>query len=367
VRRDSKLLKALLRGCCSGGADADRSGFAQIAAAAAPADWQHAFAVLASHRLLPLACQELGESRLAGAPAAVLLGLRAAARTTFVQNAVAMRGLEVVLAALKREGVEPIVLKGAALLNAFYPSLGSRPMIDVDLLLERGDEERAARVFAALGYRRTPEGDAWNYVDAEGRRFDVVHRFRVFEHVAFNQLAEPLEPRFLAGGPIRSLEPNAMLVHLVVHMNGHRRAVGHLLAWFVDVARVLHASGARIDAGRLAPLLLGGEGWTWLLRTVAFLHDEFGVPAPQSLQPQLHGFAPLTLEEVLRSRRVCAAAPSFARLVRHLVGRLFGGAGSDDAADAADFVGAVGDSMRERRARRVIERWRSSTAAGAAH
>jgi hypothetical protein len=361
VPRDRTLLRALLRACCGGCGEADAAGAAELTravASAAPDDWERAVAVLSSHRLLALVHQTVGEDLLSGAPASVLTRLRAEVRATFVQNGFAMGALDVLLAAFEWEGVEPIVLKGAALLNTVYPSLGARPMVDVDLLLKRGDQARALAVLDALGHRRTLEGDAWNCVDSHGTRFDVVHRFRLFEHLPLESLVERPRPEFLKRESIATLEPNAMVVHLVVHMNGHRRGIGHLLAWFVDVARFLHANGARVDAARLAPLLPGGEAWTWLLRTFAFLHGEFGVPIPPSLAPPSGDFAPLTLEEVLRSRRVCDASSSLGRLSRHLFAHLSGGAG--EAAGAADFVNAVGDRLREWRARREVERWRSA-------
>lgn len=361
MRGNPTLLRALLRACCGGCGEADAAGadaLARALASATPDEWERALGVLSSHRLLALVHQEVGETRLRGAPPAVVDRLRDDVRATFVRNGVAMGALDGVLAALQREGIEPVVLKGAALLNTVYPSLGARPMVDVDLLLRPGEEGRAIAALVAQGLRGRPEGDAWNFVDPGGTRFDVVHRFRLFEHLALAPLVERTRPRFLKRDAIATLEPNAMAVHLVVHMNGHRREVGHLLAWFVDVARLLHASSARIEAARLAPLLKGGEAWTWLLRTFAFLRDDFGVPLPPSLALPSGGFAPLTLDEVLRSRRVRAAASSLGRLARHLIGRRTGAAG--ERANASDFVGALGDLLRERRARRIVERWRAA-------
>jgi putative nucleotidyltransferase-like protein len=363
VPRDRTLLRALLRACCGGCGENDAAGAAELAravAAAAPDDWERAVAVLSSHRLLALVHQTVGEDLLGGAPESVIPRLRAEVRATFVQNGFAMGALDLLLSALEWEGVEPIVLKGAALLNMVYPSLGARPMVDVDLLLKQGDEARALAVLDSLGHARTLEGDAWNCVDAHGTRFDVVHRFRIFEHLPLENLVERTRPKFLKRETIATLEPNAMVVHLVVHMNGHRREIGHLLAWFVDVARYLRENGARIDAQRLAPLLADVEAWTWLLRTLAFLRDDFGVPLPPSLEPPRGDFAPLTLDEVLRSRRVRDAAASPGRLVRHLLRPRARADGTGEVANASDFVGALGDLLRERRARKIVERWRAA-------
>jgi hypothetical protein len=333
----SPLLPALLRACCRrAAAPPDR----EPAADAPAAEWTRAAAVLASHRLLPLCGHALGEELLARAPARFADDVRAAFRATFAGNVVAMRGLDDVLAALRADGIEPVVLKGAALVNTLYPALAARPMADLDLLVDAEERERAAATLARLGFRiASQEEDATNFVGADGLRVDLAHRFRLFEGLPRADWTEVVEPRFLSHRRLVTLEPNALLVHLVVHMNGHRRQIGHLLAWFVDVAFVLRESSARLERARLAALLDGDEEWTWLVRTVAFAHDVLGVAEAAKLARELPDVARLTLGEVLRSRRVRVAAPTAARVV----GRL---------------LALASDGVRERRARRLVGRWR---------
>ena len=313
------LVPALLRACCRGEGDPPDPDLARAVAAASPEEWSRAAAILASHRLLPLAGHALGEELLAQAPARFADAVRAAFRATFVRNFVAMRGLDDTLAALRGEGIEPVVLKGAALVNTLYPVLAARPMGDVDLLVEAGERERAAAALARLGWRRAAqEEDATNFVGADGLRVDLAHRFRLFEGRPRADWTEVVEPRFLSHRRLVTLEPNALLVHLVVHMNGHRRQIGHLLAWFVDVAFVLRESAPRLERARLLALLDGDEAWTWLVRT--------GRPArrarraaPRRARARVPDCTPLTLDEVLRSRRVHAAAPTAARLLGRLL------------------------------------------------
>lgn len=54
---------------------------------------------------------------------------------------------------LAREGIEALVLKGAALAHLIYERPGLRPMSDVDLLVAPADLDRAARVVEELGYK----------------------------------------------------------------------------------------------------------------------------------------------------------------------------------------------------------------------
>lgn len=353
------LVPALLRACCR----RDAAPIDPELAADAPAEaWSRAAAVLASHRLLPLCGHALGDELLARAPARFADDVRAAFRATFVRNVVAMRGLDDLLAALRADGIEPVVLKGAALVNTLYPVLAARPMLDLDLLVDAGERERAAAALARLGYRRAAqEEDATNFVGADGLRVDLAHRFRLFEGRPRADWTEVVEPRFLAHRRLVTLEPNALLVHLVAHMNGHRRQIGHLLAWFVDVAFVLREAAPRLERARLAALLDGDAEWTWLVRTVAFAHGVLGVAEAAELARDLPDVARLTLEEVLRSRRVHVAAPTAARLVGRLLALPFGGSAAPPGEERpvlGDVLALASDGARERRARRLVGRWR---------
>jgi hypothetical protein len=202
---------------------------------------------------------------------------------------------------------------------------------------------------------------ATNVGGADGLRVDLAHRFRLFEGRPRADWTEVVEPRFLSHRRLVTLEPNALLVHLVVHMNGHRRQIGHLLAWFVDVAFVLRESAPRLERARLAALLDGDEAWTWLVRTVAFAHDVLGVAEAAELARDLPDVARLTLEEVLRSRRVHVAAPTAARLVGRLLALPFGGSAAppgEERPALGDVLALASDGARERRARRLVGRWR---------
>lgn len=86
--------------------------------------------------------------------------LRSLSRTQYIQNYLAavlfLRELREVLSSLADRGVEVIVLKGAALTMNVYPSLGVRPMRDIDLLIHREDLAQVVEILRALGYQRYP-------------------------------------------------------------------------------------------------------------------------------------------------------------------------------------------------------------------
>ena len=60
--------------------------------------------------------------------------------------------------ALKLEGVVAIPLKGSVLAQTLYGDVGLRHCNDIDLLIDRADMERTARVLADLGYDRSYPG-----------------------------------------------------------------------------------------------------------------------------------------------------------------------------------------------------------------
>ncbi|HXU70401.1 MAG TPA: nucleotidyltransferase family protein [Polyangia bacterium] len=62
------------------------------------------------------------------------------------------RGLETILARLANEGVRPVVIKGAELVRRHYGAHAMGLLRDVDLLVERADLGKTARILAQLGY-----------------------------------------------------------------------------------------------------------------------------------------------------------------------------------------------------------------------
>lgn len=56
------------------------------------------------------------------------------------------------LRALHGEGIEALVLKGAALANSVYPKPGLRPMRDMDILVHRSDAIQAQQTLLDLGF-----------------------------------------------------------------------------------------------------------------------------------------------------------------------------------------------------------------------
>jgi hypothetical protein len=67
-------------------------------------------------------------------------------------NAVLYDGLEKLINEFNRAGIPVMLLKGAYLAEFIYPNIAVRPMIDLDLLVHRGDLQRALEIQRKLGY-----------------------------------------------------------------------------------------------------------------------------------------------------------------------------------------------------------------------
>ncbi len=84
---------------------------------------------------------------------------------TWQRNQQVRRQLDEMIGALNAEGIEPLLLKGAALLVAgVYPDDGGRWLSDIDILVHPEDLPRAVAVMCALGFRSAAPGK-WDFSD----------------------------------------------------------------------------------------------------------------------------------------------------------------------------------------------------------
>lgn len=97
-------------------------------------------------------------------------------RSIWFRNQVALRRLAEVLQMLVAEGVEPVVVGGAAVATRFYPEIGHRPLPQFDLVLAPGAVAPARQVLEAYAEWRVP-------VERPGfTRFEDARRFVVVVH-----------------------------------------------------------------------------------------------------------------------------------------------------------------------------------------
>lgn len=323
-----KLVRTLVQSCLA----APSSGWTTDAvgdlAASGDADWQWALEQLSLHRLVEHAFYSLETLGLTAAVPQQQRLLMAAQYLRSVRNSgQLLSALDALLEASWRSGLDPLVIKGIVLADYFYPVPAARPMGDLDLVFNADEMQRVPDAFALAGFTPCPEkggGDAIYFLGAEGVQCDAHFRQRLFEGKESLQLTTKVVPSNLQHPSMRIYEPSAMLVHLVVHLDGHWPKTGPLLCWIMDLALVLRKWGDLIDPARVTALVPQQHHLVLLGRLVAFLRDELGETLPQSLAHLASGYRGFTLEQLLRQRRLRAwglpGARGWGRVLAHRLG-----------------------------------------------
>lgn len=178
-----------------------------------------------------------------------------------VRNARFGASLGEVLAAFSRHGVPVIVLKGASLAELVYGNIALRPMVDLDVLVQPRDLDRAESLVRELGY--VPDASSHSvdwyrrchhhlvpYRALDGSPILELHH-HIFPptagvRVPMEDLWRRARPAGLNSGPALVLDPADLLLHLCVGLS----AVEHFLGGFrtlCDIAAAIKRYEKELD------------------------------------------------------------------------------------------------------------------------
>ncbi len=269
---------------------------------------ESAIARLAIHKVLPLLAYQLAEFGLdKQIPTPVYEGLRAARIAVGRKNLLLFLAAERILRVTRAQDEPQLALKGLVLADRYYPDISTRPMGDIDLVPVPERYEPLFRILEGLGFRPSEthhiQEDGVTYVNQQGLICDAHRRLSIFAAHPWETIVREAQLTRLNGAPILTLEPNAMVAHLVVHMGGHLPEIGAVLMWLLDVAFVLRRHGAELDPARIRVLCGSDADWSLFLRVLGFLQRE-GEEIPAALRPYLRFIPPLSLGFILRQRRL---------------------------------------------------------------
>ncbi|MGB5898759.1 MAG: nucleotidyltransferase family protein [Geitlerinemataceae cyanobacterium] len=274
--------------------------------AATSKDWKRCIEAMQHHRLLPLIAYALTENHLSPmVPQPYCDRLMSAHHQTKTENTINLLTLEGILRKMEQHHLHPILWKGIVLADTFYPHPSTRPMGDIDFAIPSDELEAATEVFESLGLKQQHDAtteDAVYFANSFGVVCDVHHRVRLFEDKTSLKLTAQLKPQHTKATTFPVLEPNAMVAHLVFHMNGHYDETGPVLLWLLDLAFVLRKWGQLLEPDKLQQLLPSDEYFTSLCRVVRFLEEAFDESFPQWLSQASRKVPPLTLAEILQQR-----------------------------------------------------------------
>lgn len=271
--------------------------------------WEKVLEELGRHKVLPLIGYTIAKSGLQEAiPDNAVKVLMASYKKTLLTNRLMLTIVGRVIRALRAYGIDPTVFKGVVLADSFYPDPGTRAMVDMDFLILPGERQLAARALGEVGFNCLPdstEEDALCYGNHYGVLLDVHERFRLFEDKNRESLTVDLKPKLINLDRLRVWEANAMLIHLVNHLESHRSEYGYRLSWLIDLAFLVQRWGPEFDWGKLRALVRDNEqDLVTVIRLLRFLEQEFEVPIPVAIASHCETVRPLTLTSVLRGARL---------------------------------------------------------------
>jgi hypothetical protein len=212
-----------------------------------------------------------------------------------------LRGREVTaaLAALAREHVQPILLKGTPLAYDVYSAPALRPRDDTDLLVRREVLDAVCRAMTELGYTAPPSSGGefvlCQFSLEKQDRFGVAHAFdfhwkistqSVFaELLTYDELAGDAVPVPALGPHARAAGPVHALLLACVHPVMHHQNVERLM-WIYDI----HLLASRLSAAdfeRFADLAVAKRVSAICARQLDIARSRFGTSIPDDLPLRL--------------------------------------------------------------------------------
>lgn len=286
--------------------------------------WDRVVVLADWYRVAPLVHRRLSKGAAAtGVPADVLAALRERRLTTGSRNLYLQSQQNRVLAALDGVGVPAMLLKGAALIEAVYPDISLRPMVDLDILVPDNDIARAHRAVAAAGYRSEPTPDLgapsrrpehfYDYpalVSEDGVVVVELHRHVMIgaEHFDIAEVWERASPSAVGVRHVLPA-PEDLVLHAGIHFFCDRQySSAGSLGQLSDIAWTVGVLGTDWDplVRRARAYEVGGQLFLALLASKELL----GVPVPPAVLADLRpGSYDPGLGREFIGRRVLEPAP----------------------------------------------------------
>jgi len=175
-----------------------------------------------------------------------------------------MQRLTPLAAAFQEQGVELLLLKGAALNLTLYDQPHLRPMSDLDLMVRPQDAGRAAGVLEAMGCRRGPglvRDDFFprfhyevEYTTSDPKPVRIDLHVRPFRPMRYAQLLP--QDAFWQDSRVVEFDGIGLRVPIdedqLIHLATHSACHGHIrLLWLYDIRRLVDSCGDHLDWDRV--------------------------------------------------------------------------------------------------------------------
>lgn len=261
-----------------------------------------------SRRLLPMVYRTLQRAGVSGPS---LARLKSVYRHSWYTNQLLLANAATVLRAFEREGIQTLVLKGAALTALYYQDAGVRPMNDLDLLVPTAQGPTALHLAERWGWRPypgfvtprllLPAHHACAFLDRAGREIDL-HWHLLPECLAPDadtDLWSGSLPLTLGGTSTRALNAADQLLHTCVHGTVWNRVPP--FRWVADATLILRSDELPVDWVRLLEQARARRLTLPLFAALRYLRRRWGAPVPAWVLDRLRQ-TPVTLIERLAFR-----------------------------------------------------------------
>ena len=306
-------------------------------------EWQALLAAADAHRVSPLLYARLrADGVLDRLPAEVELALERAYVVSRTRHALRWQALEHALSALAAQGIEVILLKGAALIATLYDEPALRPMDDLDILVSPAQFRAAVACLCERGYRpdhAEPFQGANEMIShhlALTGTVPVKHALELHHAlldlpaalgaaIPVPELLERAEALTVGAAPARVLCLPDQLLHLAAHLALQNPADERLI-WYCDLDRLVRREADRLPWDEV---LARAERYRMTLALQRVLHRLVALldtPVPAEVLAQA---AALPVDPAQRLRYGSAPSRSRSRLVDGL--QKMAGAGSQGA------------------------------------
>ena len=212
---------------------------------------------------------------------------------TWRENLQTYHGVLPLLQAFEQVGIQPVVLKGLALIARFYRDPGLRPMADVDVLVRPTDIERASELAAGLGWhprhRLTPAFLRVKHAAPFDHHMGVacdIH-WRVFEEAGADETDEDFrddtELVTFQAARLRVLSPTDQLLHVCGHAGRWNEVPA--IRWVPDAVLILREGP--IDWQRFVAHTVKRRFILRMRQMLGYLRKTLGVAIPSSVEAEL--------------------------------------------------------------------------------
>lgn len=241
-------------------------------------EWQFIKPYLTDHRLEGYIYKFFGPAL----PADLKENLSVQWQSQWLKNHLYLKELEELRKICKAGGLHFTVLKGAAMLPALYPDLGSRQMSDLDLLVS-SPETIAFQNMLLENYYHQVKSTAWK---ANNFKFTYTKKIQAFDLVVelHNKLflTESLDNLWESTGQdLKVLTPTDHLIHLIGHFSYQHTFLK--LFWLMDIDRWIRRFEKDINWARLVNISEKLRMKKAVNATLWITHQFLGTPVPKGL------------------------------------------------------------------------------------